>query len=316
MPVAPKTCGQELCWRLSAGDAICPAYATSAVIGSVADINGDFIVGYADQNAITWERTSALWSPRILNHRDGDAFGFANTVSEHGIAGGPYARMVAAANSSSVESESSKEIGILWKRDGTILREFDFDEDRSVRYVIDFLAAIDTVEGTKIYDPRSDTPTDLRQFLRDVAGMDVPQQPLHLVDLEWSSDREKLLFLFEIVDANESSTSNQFIALVDALTPLELDACPLTNSLAAISVGIIDGQPLLDLDYSEDSRAEVDLNVVMTGGQRFIEVQGTAEGEPFLRELLDQQLDLAQVGIQRLTTLQQECLGPDWPQFQ
>jgi len=106
-----------------------------------------------------------------------------------------------------------------------------------------------------------------------------------------------------------------FIALVDALATLELSNCPLLDSVAAVSVGLINGRPLLDLDYSEDSSAEVDLNVVMTGSNRFIEVQGTAERQPFQRERLDQQLDLAQLGIQKLTVLQKESLGTTWPQF-
>ena len=68
-----------------------------------------------------------------------------------------------------------------------------------------------------------------------------------------------------------------------------------------------------DLDYVEDSQAEVDLNVVMTGGGDYIEVQGTAEGKPFSRTRLQQQLDLAEAGIAQLTKLQQEALGAEWP---
>ena len=81
---------------------------------------------------------------------------------------------------------------------------------------------------------------------------------------------------------------------------------PLTEPCAAISVGIVDGAPLLDLAYTEDVRAEVDMNVVMTGGGRFIEVQGTAEGLPFTRNELDALLGLAEAGIAEIVELQQE----------
>ena len=72
---------------------------------------------------------------------------------------------------------------------------------------------------------------------------------------------------------------------------------PVTDYVAATSVGIVDGVPLLDLAYDEDSRAEVDMNVVKTGDGRFVEVQGTAEGAPFSREALDDLLELASRGI-------------------
>ncbi|MGH9971680.1 MAG: ribonuclease PH [Pyrinomonadaceae bacterium] len=77
-----------------------------------------------------------------------------------------------------------------------------------------------------------------------------------------------------------------------------------TNQVAAISVGIVDNTPLLDLKYDEDSRAEVDMNVICTGDGRFIEVQGTAEREPFTREQMDQLLDLATRGIENLVRIQ------------
>lgn len=83
----------------------------------------------------------------------------------------------------------------------------------------------------------------------------------------------------------------------------------LRDSVAAISVGIIDGVPCLDLPYEEDVRAETDMNVVMTGTGKFIEVQGTAEGEPFDRAELGQLLDLATAGCQELTSKQNDALG-------
>ncbi len=82
----------------------------------------------------------------------------------------------------------------------------------------------------------------------------------------------------------------------------------LTDSLAGVSLGIVDGEPLLDLDYSEDSRAEVDLNVVMSGDGRLIEVQATAEGERFSRGQLDELLDLAAAGIEEIGRAQQQAV--------
>jgi ribonuclease PH len=82
-----------------------------------------------------------------------------------------------------------------------------------------------------------------------------------------------------------------------------------TNQVAAISVGIVDNTPLLDLKYDEDSRAEVDMNVICTGDGRFIEVQGTAEREPFTREQMDQLLALATKGIDNLVKIQREAIA-------
>jgi ribonuclease PH len=108
-----------------------------------------------------------------------------------------------------------------------------------------------------------------------------------------------------------------FLALVDAVMSLEGDNCQprhvFRDSVAAVSVGLVDGQLLLDLDYAEDSRADVDLNVVMTGTGGFVEVQGTAEGRTFSRAELDEQLALAAKGLARLTALQREVLAEKWP---
>jgi ribonuclease PH len=82
----------------------------------------------------------------------------------------------------------------------------------------------------------------------------------------------------------------------------------LTDSVAGVSLGIVDGEPLLDLDYSEDSRAEVDLNVVMSGDGRLIEVQATAEGERYTRDQLDELLDLAAAGIEEIAEAQQRAV--------
>ena len=108
-----------------------------------------------------------------------------------------------------------------------------------------------------------------------------------------------------------------FIALVDALAAVkdpEFDPRQVfTNSVAAVSVGVVGGDAVLDLDYPEDSQAEVDMNVVMTGTGEFIEVQGTAEQNVFNRRALDQQLDLAESGIVALTRFQRESLADQWP---
>jgi ribonuclease PH len=105
-----------------------------------------------------------------------------------------------------------------------------------------------------------------------------------------------------------------YVALVDAITWLQgrkrCKGDPLIASVSAVSVGILDGQPRLDLCYEEDVVAETDMNVVCTGDGRFVEVQGTAEREPFDRKLLDGLLDLAVTGCAELTSLQQAALAP------
>ncbi|MGL4421441.1 MAG: ribonuclease PH, partial [Gemmataceae bacterium] len=85
------------------------------------------------------------------------------------------------------------------------------------------------------------------------------------------------------------------------------------DSLAAISVGIVDGEPRLDLEYVEDRDAEVDMNLVMTGGGRFIEVQGTGEESTYTREQLNLLLELGEAGIRNITSMQKAALGDRWP---
>ena len=104
-----------------------------------------------------------------------------------------------------------------------------------------------------------------------------------------------------------------YVALADALGWLQgrkrCKGDPLVASVAAVSVGIVDGEPRLDLCYDEDVAAQTDMNVVCAGDGRFVEVQGTAEREPFDRDLLDRLLDLAVAGCADLTRLQREALG-------
>jgi ribonuclease PH len=110
-----------------------------------------------------------------------------------------------------------------------------------------------------------------------------------------------------------ASITGGYIALAIALGGLAADgAVPadlLTDSVAAVSVGIVDRESRLDLCYEEDATADVDCNVVMTGGGRLVEIQGTAEGEPFARSDLDAMLDLAGLGIAELTKIQREAIG-------
>ena len=111
-----------------------------------------------------------------------------------------------------------------------------------------------------------------------------------------------------------AAITGAYVALADAIADaherglLPASAHPLTGSVAAISVGVVAGTPVIDLDYPEDSMAQTDMNVVMTGDGRFVEVQGTAEGEPFDRDLLGALLDLATAGCEELTRRQAEAL--------
>ncbi|CAB4931643.1 unannotated protein [freshwater metagenome] len=112
-----------------------------------------------------------------------------------------------------------------------------------------------------------------------------------------------------------AAITGAYVALADAIAwakaqgHVKATANPLNDSVAAVSVGIIDGVPMLDLCYEEDVRAGTDMNVVVAGDGRFIEVQGTAEGEPFDRELLNQLLDLAVNGCKELSQLQSAVLA-------
>lgn len=104
-----------------------------------------------------------------------------------------------------------------------------------------------------------------------------------------------------------------YVALHDAISHLLANQLiaesPLHDFVAAISVGVYQGQPVLDLDYIEDSGCDTDMNVVMTGSGGFVEIQGTAEGAPFQREEMNSMLDLAQAGIRQLITMQKTALG-------
>ncbi|MBC7916758.1 MAG: ribonuclease PH [Rhodoferax sp.] len=112
-----------------------------------------------------------------------------------------------------------------------------------------------------------------------------------------------------------AAITGAFVAAQDAVNGLlkagKIAETPITAQVAAISVGIVDGTPLLDLEYTEDSACDTDMNVVMTGAGHFVEVQGTAEGAAFTRKEMDQLLALAEKGIGELMTLQRQALVSD-----
>jgi ribonuclease PH len=109
-----------------------------------------------------------------------------------------------------------------------------------------------------------------------------------------------------------ASITGAFVAAHDAVTKLlaagRIESSPITDYVAAISVGVYDGLPVLDLDYDEDSQCDTDMNVVMTGAGGFVEIQGTAEGVPFSRDEMNSLLDLASNGINTLIAKQKEAL--------
>ena len=110
-----------------------------------------------------------------------------------------------------------------------------------------------------------------------------------------------------------ASITGAFVALVFAVKKMRdmdmIRTMPVQDYVAATSVGIIDGEPMLDLAYTEDSRADVDMNIVKTGSAQYIELQGTAEALPFGREALNQLLDLGDTGIRQLIALQRGLVG-------
>jgi ribonuclease PH len=114
-----------------------------------------------------------------------------------------------------------------------------------------------------------------------------------------------------------ASISGAFIAMVDALAPAfsssSKELYPMSDSVAAISVGLLDGTTVLDLNYEQDYAADVDMNVVMTGHGRFIEIQGTGEESTFDDLQLSQLVAAARQGVQEITAVQKKALGDLWP---
>jgi ribonuclease PH len=142
-----------------------------------------------------------------------------------------------------------------------------------------------------------------------------------IVDLSKLGERT-LWIDCDVLDADggtrTTAINGAFVAVVDALASIERELpAPiseiLTDSIAAISVGIVAGEARLDLEYVEDRDAEVDLNLVMTGRGAFVEVQGTGEEATYSRKQLDKLLDLGTAGIAEITSLQKAALGKRWP---
>lgn len=137
-----------------------------------------------------------------------------------------------------------------------------------------------------------------------------------IIDLEKLGERS-IQIDCDVIQADggtrTASISGAYVALHDAISTLltsgKLTESPLKQAVAAISVGVYKGQPVLDLDYIEDSDCDTDMNVVMTADGGFVEVQGTAEGEPFSRDAMNAMLDLAAHGIGQLITKQKEVLS-------
>jgi ribonuclease PH len=133
-----------------------------------------------------------------------------------------------------------------------------------------------------------------------------------VIDLSALSERTIILDA-DVIQADggtrTAAITGSFVALYEALRKLNLKRMPIKEFIAAVSVGIVKGEVLVDLNYEEDSQADVDMNVVMTEGGKLVEVQGTAESEPFTREQMDQLLDKAGEGIKQLIKTQKEVLG-------
>lgn len=136
-----------------------------------------------------------------------------------------------------------------------------------------------------------------------------------IIDLEKLGERS-IQIDCDVIQADggtrTASITGAYVALHDAISTLlksgKINESPLKDSVAAISVGVYQGKPVLDLDYIEDSDCDTDMNVVMTGNGGFVEIQGTAEGEPFERDAMNAMLDLAAHGINQLTSKQKEVL--------
>jgi ribonuclease PH len=137
-----------------------------------------------------------------------------------------------------------------------------------------------------------------------------------IIDLEKLGERT-IHFDCDVIQADggtrTASITGAYVAMVDAVSTLLqkglLAETPIKDSVAAISVGVYQGTPVLDLDYIEDSDCDTDMNVVMTGKGGFVEIQGTAEGEPFARETMNQMLDLAAKGISEISVIQKTALA-------
>jgi ribonuclease PH len=175
--------------------------------------------------------------------------------------------------------------------------------------------------------PHSTSPRKARERAGKVDGRTTEIQRLigrslrAVVDLDALGERSVTVDC-DVLEADggtrTASITGACIALVDALRSVERELpdpsrFPLRDSVAAVSVGIVGGKPVLDLDYSQDVAADVDMNVVMTGSGRFVEIQGTGEEATFGDDELAALLKLARQGIRQLGELQKKALGKAWP---
>ncbi len=174
--------------------------------------------------------------------------------------------------------------------------------------------------------PGSTSPRKARDRAGKTDGRSVEIQRLigrslrAVIDLEKLGERT-LYIDCDVLQADggtrTASINGAYVALLDTLAAnkalLGPPGAALRGSVAAVSVGLLNDKELLDLDYSEDKDAEVDLNLVMTGSGQFIEVQGTGEEATFSRSQLDRLLKLGKLGIEKITDLQREALGAHWP---
>jgi ribonuclease PH len=142
-----------------------------------------------------------------------------------------------------------------------------------------------------------------------------------VADLQALGERS-ILVDCDVIEADggtrTASITGAFIALVDCLRSIQKGLpdparFPLTDSVAAVSVGIVEGKPVLDLEYAQDVEADVDMNVVMTGSGRFVEIQGTGEEATFGDDDLAALIKLAKAGIRELRDIQKKALGKAWP---
>ena len=137
-----------------------------------------------------------------------------------------------------------------------------------------------------------------------------------VVDMQKLGERQ-IVIDCDVIQADggtrTASITGAFVALTDAINGLiatgKLTESPIREAVAAVSVGVFEGTPVLDLDYPEDSGCETDMNVVMAASGKFIEIQGTAEGEAFSRDEMNALLDLAEKGIRELFALQKQALA-------
>ncbi len=167
---------------------------------------------------------------------------------------------------------------------------------------------------TRVFrESRSGRPKGRTQEVQRIIGRSLRA----VVDLEKIGERT-ITIDCDVIQADggtrTASVSGAYVALCEAVKKMmedgKLQENPMKDAVAAVSVGIVDGVSMLDLCYEEDSSAEVDLNVVMTGSGTFVDVQGTAERSPFDRKQMDAMLELAESGIREILLVQQEALRP------